>query len=464
MAVLYGFLCAALVFLAPPSDQRDPALYHETYRPQFHFTPARNWMNDPNGLVYYSGEYHLFFQHNPSGRQWGNMTWGHAVSRDLVHWRQLPNAIQPDRLGTIFSGSAVVDAANTAGFKSGKESPLVCIYTSAGKPFTQSIAYSNDRGRSWTKYAKNPVLNHIAGDNRDPKVFWHKPTKKWVMALYLDGNRYALFGSPNLKVWTKLCDVPMPGCAECPDFFPLAVDGDPHNVRWIFWAANGRYRIGSFDGQTFKPETAPLQSLWGANDYAAQTYNNIPSTDGRRIQIAWMNGGVYPDMPFNQQMTFPRELTLPRTTDGFHLCMRPVREISRLYAKKHNWNDLTLKPGTNPLAGLRGELWDIETRINLQDAKEVTLTVRGVPIHYDCRKAILTCLGRSAPVPLTDGMLKLRVLVDRTSIEIFAADGRVTMCSCFVPNLSNRSLALFVKGGQVRARSLKVTEIRSAWK
>jgi sucrose-6-phosphate hydrolase SacC (GH32 family) len=205
----------------------EPAkLYDEQFRPQFHFSPQKNWMNDPNGLVFYQGEYHLFFQHNPTGLGWGNMTWGHAVGPDLVHWKQLDHAILPDRLGTIFSGSAVIDCENTAGFQTGQEKPIVCIYTSAGKPFTQSIACSNDRGRTWTKYAQNPVLKHVAGDNRDPKVFWHEPTRKWIMALFLDGNTYALFGSPNLKDWTKLGEVPVPGGGECPDFFPLAVDGD----------------------------------------------------------------------------------------------------------------------------------------------------------------------------------------------------------------------------------------------
>ena len=160
--------------------------YKETYRPQFHFTPKTNWTNDPNGLIHYKGEYHLFFQHNPSGIDWGNMTWGHAVSRDLVHWKQLPHAIYPDELGTIFSGSGVVDWKNTGGFQTGDEAVLVNFYTSAGNhapepvPFTQSIAYSNDRGRSWIKYEGNPVIEHIVASNRDPKVIWHEPTEKWV--------------------------------------------------------------------------------------------------------------------------------------------------------------------------------------------------------------------------------------------------------------------------------------------
>ena len=210
-------------------------------------SPPRNWTNDPNGLVFYKGEYHLFFQHNPNGIDWGNMTWGHAVSPDLVHWKQLANAIEPDRLGTIFSGSAVVDWDNTAGFQKGDEKTIVAIYTAAGgtsdqskgQPFTQCIAYSNDRGRTWTKYDKNPVLKHIVGGNRDPKVVWHAPTRRWIMALFLDGNEFAFFSSPDLKTWTQLQRMTIPNCAECPDFFEMPVDGKPELKKWVWTAANG---------------------------------------------------------------------------------------------------------------------------------------------------------------------------------------------------------------------------------
>ncbi|MGO8748852.1 MAG: glycoside hydrolase family 32 protein [Thermoguttaceae bacterium] len=476
-----NLLLPALLLFASPQTLRAEGrpdllitdkLYQETYRPQFHFTPMKNWTNDPNGLVYYAGEYHLFFQHNPSGINWGNMTWGHAVSPDLVHWKQLDHAIRPDRLGTIFSGSAVVDENNTAGFQTGSEKVIVCMYTSAGGtspeskgvPFAQSIAYSNDRGRTWTKYAKNPVLAHIVGGNRDPKVRWHQPSKKWILALYLDGTDYALFSSPNLKQWKRLCTVPMPGSGECPDFFPLAVDGNPQWIKWVFWGANGNYRIGSFDGTTFKPETEPLKSLWGANDYAAQTYSDIPAADGRRIQISWMNGGKYPDMPFNQQMSFPRVLTLRTTSEGVRLAMLPVREIEKLRGKSHAWNDLEVKPGGNPLAGLEGELWDMEADIAVGRAKAVILSARGEPIRYDVTSGTLSCLGRSAVLKPRKGRIQLRILVDRTSMEIFADEGRITMCSCFLPNPGDRSLALSAEGGRAAARSLIVRELKSAWR
>ena len=240
----------------------DDKLYGETYRPQFHFTARDGWLNDPNGLVYFAGEYHLFFQHNPKASTWGSMTWGHAVSTDLVHWQQMPNAIEPDALGTIFSGSAVVDWENTAGFKVWSEPALVAMYTAAGgsspesegQPFTQCLAYSNDRGRTWVKYAGNPVLPHIVGENRDPKVIWYAPEQVWVMALFLDGHNFALFTSPDLKEWERIQTLAIPGSSECPDFFPLPLDGEASKLKWVFTAANGKYLVGDFDGHKFAPQ------------------------------------------------------------------------------------------------------------------------------------------------------------------------------------------------------------------
>jgi len=449
----------------------DEPAYREVYRPQFHFTPKTNWTNDPNGLMFYKGEYHLFFQHNPFGINWGHMTWGHAVSPDMVRWTQLDHAIHPDELGTIFSGSGVVDWGNTAGFQTGEEAVLVCIYTSAGgtspesegQPFTQSIAYSNDRGRTWTKYEGNPVLGHVAARNRDPKVIWHEPTGKWVMALFLDGNDYALFGSPDLKEWSRLSDVHIEGASECPDFFELPVDGDPADTRWVFWGASGNYLLGSFDGTTFTPEGESLRSNWGAHCYAAQTWSDVPPSDGRRLQIAWMAKGEYPGMPFNQQMSFPRELTLRTTPDGIRLFIAPVREIEGIREHSHRWEGQPLSPGENPLAGLRGELFDIRAEIDPGTATEVGFTLRGEPVRYDVGTETLSCLGKDAPLRLQDGRIRLQILLDRTSIEVFGNDGRVSMPTCFLPGLDDRSLGIYASGGDARVLSLEVHELRSAW-
>jgi fructan beta-fructosidase len=438
-------------------------LYHERYRPQFHFSPMKNWTNDPNGLVFYKGEYHLFFQHNPTGINWGNMTWGHAVSPDLVHWTQLPNAIEPDNLGTIFSGSAVVDWRNTAGFQTGGEKVIVCIYTSAGSPFTQSIAYSNDRGRTWTKYGKNPVLKHIIGGNRDPKVFWHAPTKKWVMALFLDAGKYALFGSPNLKEWTKLSDVPPSGAEECPDMFELPVDGDAANTRWVFWGGNGNYLIGKFDGTTFTKEAGPFRFEFGNNYYAAQSYSDVPKEDGRRIQIAWMNGGRYPGMPFNQQMSFPSTLTLRTLPEGVRMCREPVTEIEKVHGKEHNLGSRALKANESPLKDITGDLFDILIEFEPGDAAEVVFNIRGTPVVYDVQKKLVVFLGKTAKLEPVDGKVKLRILVDRPCIEVFGNDGRMSMSSCFLPPPGDKKISLAAKGGTAQVKSLRVWELGSAW-
>ena len=448
-------------------------LYDETYRPQFHFSPRTNWTNDPNGLVYYQGEYHLFFQHNPTGINWGNMTWGHAVSPDLAHWKQLDDAIRPDRLGTIFSGSAAVDWENTTGFQTGTEKPIVAIYTAAGgtseeskgQEFSQCIAYSNDRGRTWTKYEKNPVLPHIIGGNRDPKVIWYAPARRWILALFLDKEEYALFTSPDMKTWTKLQSLPPFGCGECPDFFPMAVDGHPKELKWVFTGANGHYLVGSFDGKQFTPDSLQAQAAdSGRNYYAVQTYSDIPPKDGRRIQIAWMAGGQYPGMPFNQQMSFPCEMKLRRFPEGLRICRTPVKEIELLHEKRHEWRNLSVKPGENPLADIHGDLFDIRLEVEPGAATAFGLDIRGKKLTYRVAQKKLLCLGSSADLALEGRRISLQILVDRTSIEVYANSGRTAMTSCFLPNPDDRSLAFFTIGGTAHVSRMQVFELRSAWR
>ncbi|MCC6444640.1 MAG: GH32 C-terminal domain-containing protein [Armatimonadetes bacterium] len=443
--------------------------YQESLRPQFHFSPRRGWTNDPNGLVYYKGEYHLFFQHNPFGTGWGNMTWGHAVSRNLVHWQELPPAIEPDNLGAIFSGSAVVDTDNTAGFQKGAEKPIVAIYTAAGgsspesegQPFTQCLAYSTDRGRTWSKYEGNPVLKHIVGANRDPKVAWHAPTRRWVMALFLDGHEYGFFASPDLKEWDHLHNIAVPGCGECPDFFETPVDGESDNRKWVWTAANGMYLVGSFDGQKFVSETPLQQADYGANYYAVQSYSDMPPSDGRRIQIAWMNGGSYPGMPFNQQMSFPCELTLRAAPDGLRLFRWPVKEIRRLYRKTHRWKNIPLNPDEPFLPGLSGSLFDIRAEFEAGDAAGFGFRIGGASVLYRVQEKTLSCLSRSAPLEPEKGRIRLRLLVDRASLELFGNGGRVSMTSCFLPG--EGGLEMIASGGPAKVVSLEISEMHSAW-
>jgi sucrose-6-phosphate hydrolase SacC (GH32 family) len=442
-------------------------LYGEARRPQFHFTSRRGWLNDPNGLVYFDGEYHLFYQHNPYGWNWGNMHWGHAVSKDLVHWRELPEALYPDEHGTMFSGSAVVDWNNTSGFKAGTNPPLVAMFTAAGKPFTQGLAYSNDRGRSWTKYTNNPVLGHIAAENRDPKVVWFAPEKKWVMALYLDGNDYALFSSPDLKDWTRLSSVKLPGDSECPNFFPLPVESGK-GTRWVFYGANGMYLVGDFDGTNFVAKTPPRALQQGNAWYASQVYSDIPGADGRCILIPWARmteGGVpfHQGMPFNQMMGLPVELTLVPEGDGLRLVANPVRELASLRGESHAVEARALKPGQNPLAGIHGELFEIAAELTPGNAKLITFNLRGVQVVYDVASQQLSCLGRKAALPPLNGKVTLRMFVDRTSVDIFGNGGRLYMPLGMALSPGNQSLSLQAQGGEARVDSLTVYPLKSAW-
>jgi len=439
-------------------------LYREKFRPQFHFSTRRGWSNDANGLVFYAGEYHLFFQHDPYGiiGNCGNMHWGHAVSPDLVHWTELPVALYPDQHGPMFSGSAVVDWNNTAGFQTGKEKVIVCIFTAAGD-CTQGIAYSNDRGRSWKKYAGNPVLPHVIAGNRDPKVIWYAPESKWVMVLYLDGESYALFSSPNLKKWDKLGDVSIPGTKECPEFFEIAVDGDKKHTRWVLYGGNGHYLIGRFDGKTFTPESGPHPLASSFSWFASQTFNDIPSADGRRILMPWETANM-PGMPFNQMIGLPVELKLRTTTEGLRLTAMPVRELAKLRGKSQKIGTRVLNPGANLLAEIKGELLDLETEFEPGDAAEVGFNLRGIGVSYDVNKQELACNGRVEALKMEAGRIHLRLMVDRTSIDIFGNHGRLYMPMVAFPAEGNRSMEAYAKGGSAKIISLEVYELESAWR
>jgi fructan beta-fructosidase len=446
-----------------------PSLYRESRRPQFHFTSRRGWHNDPNGLVYFDGEWHLFYQHNPYGWNWGNMHWSHAVSRDLVHWRELGVALYPRQFGDwAFSGSAVVDANNTSDWGRDGRPPLVIAYTSTGRG--ECMAYSNDRGRTWTEFEGNPVVRHAG---RDPKVIWHAPSRRWIMAVYDEhgadatgqtGRHIAFYSSPDLKRWEFQSRIA--GYYECPDLFELPVDVQHSQVRqpaaqhrWVLYAADGKYSVGDFDGREFKADSGKHQ-LWYGNYYAAQTYSDAP--DGRRVQIGWGQGVDFPGMPFNQQMTVPAELTLRLTSDGPRMFAEPVRELESLRTKKHSWSNLELNAGETPLAGPAGGLFDIVAEFAPTDAQSFGLVVRGAGIRYDARAGQLVVGRLTAPLKL-DGKLRLRVLVDRGSIEVFASDGRVAVSLAHLASDNAPALAV-VADRPTKLDSLDAYELRSAWK
>ena len=447
-------------------------LYREPLRGQLHFSSRRGWNNDPNGLAFYNGEYHLFYQHNPYGWAWANMHWGHAVSRDLVRWEELDDVIAPDDFGPMFSGSAVVDWNNTSGFGKDGQPAFVLIYTAAGRPTVQCIAYSTD-GCHFTKFSGNPVVKQITSGNRDPKVFWHEPTRKWVMVLYvgLPEKKHTIhfFTSPNLRDWSlaSVTEADADGgkfLFECPDFFELPVDGDASNQRWVLTAASSEYAIGTFDGVKFTPEQSKLPGQRGKGFYAAQTFSDIPKQDGRRIQIGWFRTETK-GMPFNQSMTIPLELKLTATPDGPRLTRTPVKELESLRAKTHELAPLTLKPDSaNPLAGVRAELVELDAEFEPGDASEVSFNVRGATISYDAKTQELVVNGDRAPAPLRDGKQRLTIFCDRTGLEIFASGGLTYVPMPFQPKADNFDIGVRANGGGVKFNTLQVHELKSIWK
>lgn len=464
----HGDADLASLTLSDKLPQQD-GIYREARRPLFHYSPMRGRIADPVGLVWHDGEYHAFFQHWSYGlNQQAARHWGHAVSKDLLHWTELPAALYTDKLGTVFSGSAVEDTNNTAGFQAGDKPPIVCVYTSAGgwspmnygMPAAQSIAYSNDNGRTFTKYDGNPVLPNFLGGNRDPKVLWHAPSRQWFMALYLQDSRYRFFTSKDLKTWTAQGEIRIPGIIENPDLYPIALDGDPAKEKWIF-SANGVYCIGRFDGKEFTVEAGPFSARAWCNTWAEQTFDNQPQ--GRRLQMAYLQRAKWSGEAFNYQTTFPRELTLRTTPEGPRLFALPIDEIRQLYAQTWTLKDAALG-AAKAVEGARGEAFDIEAvfRIESPQAKPF-LTVKGEKIWYDAATQTLHCQTFKAPLKAQDGVVRLRVLADRASLEIFGNDGIVCISTGVDQPAPKDTVEVGVEGGKASA-DVTVNAVRSVWK
>jgi len=446
--------------------------YREKYRPQFHYSSRVGWVNDPNGQIYHCGQWHLYYQHNPYGVKWGNMHWGHAVSRDLVRWQELPEALYPGELGEMFSGSAVADVRNSAGFQATSEPPLVAFFTGTANQCNQSIAFSNDCGRTWTNYASNPVLRTVVPGNRDPKVFWHDPSKTWVMVLYLAKNDFGLFGSTDLKRWTELSRLTLDGMNECPDLFPLMVDGRPEQLKWVFVAGHGspagdsaRYVVGRFDGRVFTPEAPPRDIDQGCGYYSTQTFSDTPH--GERIQIVWAGRPFdcpgYPGMPFNGQFWFPRTLSLRRLSEGIRLCQEPVASLDTLRAKTHSWKNVSLRPGETFGSTVRHDLLDIQADVELDRPSDLLINIRGGSIRYNSEKQLLHAFGKSVPLAMDGRHLHLRILADRVTLELFGRNGAFTMSGYFMPEDKAAPLRISAEREAATIVSLEVHELRSAW-
>jgi sucrose-6-phosphate hydrolase SacC (GH32 family) len=368
------------------------------------------------------------------------------VSKDLLHWEELKDALYPDTLGTMFSGSAVVDKDNTAGW--GKNT-LVAFYTAAGKKMTQNLAWSTDNGRSFTKYNGNPLL----GPDRDPKVFWHEPSKHWVMVLYNE-NHIAIYRSKNLKQWEYRSQTK--GFYECPEFFELPMDGNTQNRKWVMYGASGTYMIGSFDGSQFTPESGKYFYAWGSQ-YAAQTYNHTP--DGRRIQIGW--GRIdQPGMPFNQMMLFPTQLSLRTTREGIRLFCEPIAEIKNLHTKSHTWKDLNEKAINEKLRDIHAGLLHVKMDVELDKGLGLEIHYQGNPvIYYDGN---FNRFNGAPYICEQPGSFRftIEMLIDKTSVEGYIDHGKLFIAEGLKPAKSGDGLRI---RGDVKVHSFELYELKSIW-
>jgi fructan beta-fructosidase len=448
----------------------DPPIYQETLRPIYHFTARRGWLNDPNGIVYYNGEYHLCYQHNPYGYYWDNMHWGNAVSPDLVHWTELPEAIYPTYLGAAWSGSSVVDWNNTAGF--GVQA-IVSLYTtaaghgnnprmSAPYSFSQSLAYSTNLDRTFIEYTNNPVLPNIIGDNRDPKVFWYAPGNKWVMVLWLNNNDYGIFNSTNLKSWVQTSTFTFPNTIEVPELFPLALDGNTNNVKWIFYGGAGSYFVGTFDGTSFTAQYGPFSIRRGNSFAATQTFNDIPASDGRRILIVH-GTAQYPGMPFNNEINLPVVLTLVSSNTTPTMYVNPVGEVALLRTSTNTWPAQTLNSGSDVTAGAQSEAFELDAKFQPGTAAQVTFTLRGTPVVYDNIAQQVICAGVTQSLSSVSGTVHLRMFSDRGIIEIFGNDGPLYMPVVVTPVAGSLPISLVANGSGAQLISLSLYNLGSAW-
>lgn len=492
----------------------------ELYRPNFHFTPKEKWVNDPNGMFYYNGYYHLYFQHYPDSSTWGPMHWGHAISMDMITWKEMPIALYPDKLGHIWSGSAVVDNENTSGFGTPQSTkPVVAMYTNSkenpeAKEWlqTQGIAYSLDEGKTFTKYVDNPAIaNPGIKDFRDPKMSWDAERERWIMVLAA-GDKIMFYSSKDLKDWELLSDFGADlnreigahgGVWECPDFFPLQVKGS-EEVKWVLFVSinpggpNGgsatQYFIGDFDGTNFtldndfKEELEEHHDFWidfGRDNYAGVSWSNIPASDGRRLYLGWMSNWQYarvvPTETWRNGMTIPRTVKLIKSTDGYRLGFDPVKELSQYRGKKYKTEAIAVSGEVKITEAKTVDLSRTEIKFNSSDVKDNSFSFRldnslgDVLIfgydatkqlfYVDRSKAGITDFSEDFPgiaeAPRTSGNTNLSatVLLDKTSIELFFDDGETVMTEIFFPNIPFETLSIVSENQGFVLDSIEVHEL-----
>jgi fructan beta-fructosidase len=487
--------------------------YNQPWRPQYHFTASHNFMNDPNGMVFYEGEYHLFYQYNPEGQVWGHMSWGHAVSTDMVHWKHLPLAIPEDPNYMIYSGSAVVDANNSSGLCKNPDrtqrdkSCLIAIYAADyhQKREKTHIAYSNDRGRTWTNYPGNPVIDVDAEDFRDPYVFWYAPQQKWVLVAVLADRRKALFfSSTDLKHWTKMSEFGPAGDDtgqwECPLLLDLEIEGAGQHRGVLVINRNPgapqggtgvRYLVGYFDGTTFIEKESAGKKLWadyGKDFYATNTFNDMPKGDSRTVWMGWTSNWLYakdePTALWRGAQSIPRTLQLRPRGEDLLMVQSPVRELQGLREGGLHLSDVTVENANSSIARakLNGETYEIAAEIEAGSASEVGFRLRkgkGVETLVGITVATKTLFvdrTRSGDVSwsndfpgryttgLTDSKrVRLHIFVDRSSVEVFANDGEKVMTDRIYPPPGSTEVELYSRGGSARVVSLSYWPLQSIW-
>lgn len=510
---MFALSLPILLTMVLPSRNLTPVqTYDELYRPQFHFTPASNFMNDPNGMVFHEGEYHLFYQHNPFGNEWGHMSWGHAVSADAVRWKHLPVALREENGIMIFSGSAVVDRSNSSGLCAarvgGDKSCLIAIYTGhTEKNQTQNIAFSNDRGRTWTKYAQNPVIDIGERDFRDPKVIWHEATRRWVMvAVLAKEKKVRFYGSTNLRDWKHLSDFGPAGATggiwECPDLFRLNIEGQPGKSKWVLkvdlnpgavaGGSGGQYFVGEFDGTKFTNDNAPERKLWidyGKDFYAAQSWSNLPGEGKESVWLGWLNNWQYanktPTAPWRGAQSIPRVATLRAYPEGVRLVQRPVSELQKLRTAHFGLKNESVEKanallGANNFGGDALEIiaefepgaaseFGFRVRKGAGEETNVAYSTASQQLSVDRTKSGAVSFdnnfpGRhAAPLPLEKNRVRLHIFVDRSSVEVFGNDGRAVITDLIFPKPDSRGVEIYATGGAAKLVSLDIWKLKSAW-
>jgi len=458
------------------------SLYNRPYRPQFHYSPRVGWVNDPNGLLYYNGVYHFFYQYNAYGMKWSNMRWGYATSTDLVHWTEYGIAFELPPGLLAFSGGGVVDWKNTTGLQKGKHPPLLLYLTVPDNG--QFLVYSVDGGTDWIVYDKNPVTTIM---NRDPKVFWYPASPKgsavtsepgghWVMTLF-SGNYNGTFHfstSTNGLDWTPHTTNVFPGHNECPDMFEMAVEGNPSDKKWVFLSGAGnhkrgdcaKYSVGTFDGVTFTPVQDSIRIDSGKGSYSTQVFSDAPN--GRKIFMSWFSrlfGSVgLPGMPSNAQFRVPWELTLYQEPGGLYRLRRwPVRELDILRGKKHHWQDVSVSPETPLKTDIEKRELDIDVTIRPGRSGSFSFHLAGLEIQYDCNTRTLKGFEKTVELRPINGELPFRILVDRTSVELFAHNGAVAMSGFWPTDYEKEVLTVISTQGTHRITTLDVHEMKSIW-